>query len=49
MKSETKKKLELLKSLGLSENEISELLDSQSILDQSQEFKREEIEEEEEF
>jgi len=46
---ETKKKLEFLKSLGLSENEISELLDSQSILDQSQEFKREEIEEEEEF
>ena len=49
MKSETKKKLEFLKSLGLSENEISELLDSQSILDQSQEFKREEIEDEEEF
>jgi len=47
MKAETKKKLEFLKSLGLSENEISELLDLQSIIYQSQEFKKEEIEEDE--
>ena len=47
MKAETKKKLDFLLSLGLSQNEVNELLDSQEILDQSQEFKKEEVEEEE--
>ena len=47
MKAETKKKLEFLISMGLTQNEINELLDSQNLLDQSQEFKREEVEEEE--
>ena len=32
--------------LGLNQNEINELLDSQEMLDQSQEFKKEEVEEE---
>ena len=48
MKAETKKKLEFLIYMGLTQNEINELLDSQNLLDQSQEFKREEVEEEEE-
>jgi len=47
MKAETKKKLEFLKSLGLDQNEINELLDIENILNQSQEFQKEEIEEEE--
>jgi hypothetical protein len=47
MKAETKKKLDFLLSLGLSQNEVNELLDSQEILDQSREFKKEEVEEEE--
>jgi len=33
--------------LGLNQNEINEILDSQEILNQSQEFKREEILEDE--
>jgi len=49
MKAETKKKLEFLMELGLNQNEINELLDSQDILDQSQEFKKEEVEEEEDY
>ena len=46
MKAETKKKLQFLMELGLNQNEINELLDSQEMLDQSQEFKKEEVEEE---
>ena len=46
MKAETKRKLEFLMELGLNQNEINELMDSQSILDQSQEFEK--IKEEEE-
>jgi len=46
MKAETKKKLQFLMELGLNQNEINELLDSQDMLDQSQEFKKEEVEEE---
>jgi len=48
MKSETKKKLKFLMELGLNQNEINEILDSQNILDQSQDFKEEKVEEEEE-
>ena len=47
MKAETKKKLQFLMELGLNQNEINELLDSQEMLDQSQEFKKEEILEDE--
>jgi hypothetical protein len=46
MKAETKRKLEFLMELGLNQNEINELMDNQSILDQSQEFEK--IREEEE-
>ena len=46
MKAETKKKLQFLMELGLNQNEINELLDSQEMLDQSQEFKKEVVEEE---
>jgi hypothetical protein len=46
MKAETKKKLEFLISLGLNQNEINELMDSQNLLDESQEFER--VKEEEE-
>ena len=46
MKAETKKKLQFLMELGLNQNEINELLDSHEMLDQSQEFKKEEVEEE---
>ena len=46
MKAETKKKLQFLMELGLNQNEINELLDAQDMLDQSQEFKKEEVEEE---
>jgi hypothetical protein len=47
MKAEIKKKLEFLIELGLNKNEISEIMDAQEILNQSQEFKREEILEDE--
>ena len=47
MKAETKKKIEFLMEMGLTQNEINELLDNQSILDESKEFKKEEIEDEE--
>ena len=47
MKSETKKKLEFLISLGLTQNEINEIMDSQNLLDQSQEFEKVNEEEEE--
>jgi hypothetical protein len=47
MKAEIKKKLEFLIELGLNQNEINEILDSQEILNQSQEFKKEEILEDE--
>ena len=47
MKAETKKKLEFLMELGLTQNEINELLDNQSILDESKEFKKEEVDEDE--
>jgi hypothetical protein len=46
MKAETKKKLEFLISLGLNQNEINELMDSQNLLDESQEFEK--VKEEEE-
>ena len=49
MKAETRKKLEFLISLGLNKNEINELMDSQEILDQSQEFQRVEEDEEEDY
>jgi len=48
MNAETKKKLEFLMDLGLSKNEISELLDSQFLLDQSQEFEKIKEEEDDE-
>jgi hypothetical protein len=48
MKAEIRKKLEFLIELGLNQNEINEILDSQEILNQSQEFKKEEIFEDEE-
>jgi DNA-binding transcriptional MerR regulator len=47
MKAEIKKKLKFLIELGLSQNEINEILDAQEILNQSQEFKKEEIFEDE--
>ena len=47
MKAETKKKLQFLIDLGLNQNEINEILDAQEILNQSQEFKKEEILEDE--
>ena len=47
MKSEIKKKLQFLIELGLNQNEINEILDAQEILNQSQEFKKEEILEDE--
>ena len=47
MKSETKKKLEFLISLGLTQNEINEIMDSQNLLDKSQEFEKVNEEEEE--
>jgi hypothetical protein len=47
MKAEIRKKLEFLIELGLNQNEINEILDSQEILNQSQEFKKEEILEDE--
>jgi len=46
MKAETKKKIEFLMEMGLTQNEINELMVSQSIIDESQEFKKDEIEEE---
>jgi hypothetical protein len=49
MKAETKKKLEFLISLGLNQNEINELMDSQNLLDESQEFERVKEEEEEDY
>lgn len=48
MKAEIKKKLQFLIELGLNQNEINEILDSQEILNQSREFKKEEIFEDEE-
>jgi len=48
MKAEIRKKLEFLIELGLNQNEINEILDSQEILNQSQEFKKEEVIEDEE-
>jgi len=47
MNSEIKKKLQFLIELGLNQNEINEILDAQEILNQSQEFKKEEILEDE--
>ena len=47
MKAEIKKKLQFLIELGLNQNEINEILDSQECLNQSQEFKKEEIIEDE--
>jgi DNA-binding transcriptional MerR regulator len=47
MKAEIKKKLQFLIELGLSQNEINEILDAQEILNQSQEFKKEEVFEDE--
>jgi hypothetical protein len=47
MNSEIKKKLQFLIELGLNQNEINEILDSQEILNQSQEFKKEEVLEDE--
>ena len=49
MKAETKKKLEFLISIGLNQNEINELMDSQNLLDQSQEFEKVKEEEEEDY
>lgn len=49
MKAETKKKLEFLISLGLNQNEINELMDSQNLLDQSQEFEKVKEDEEEDY
>jgi len=46
MKAETKKKIEFLMEMGLTQNEINELMVSQSIIDESQEFKKDEVEEE---
>lgn len=39
MKAETKKKIEFLMEMGLAQNEINELMCSQSILDRAQEEK----------
>jgi hypothetical protein len=47
MNSEIKKKLQFLIELGLNQNEINEILDSQEILNQSQEFKKEDVLEDE--
>lgn len=47
MKAEIKKKLQFLIELGLNQNEINEILDAQEILNQSQEFKKEEVFEDE--
>jgi hypothetical protein len=47
MKAEIRKKLEFLIELGLNQNEINEILDAQEILNQSQEFKKEEVLEDE--
>ena len=47
MKAEIKKKLQFLIDLGLNQNEINEILDAQEILNQSQEFKKEEVFEDE--
>ena len=47
MNSEIKKKLQFLIELGLNQNEINEILDAQEILNQSQEFKKDEIPEDE--
>jgi hypothetical protein len=47
MKAEIKKKLQFLIELGLNQNEINEILDAQEILNQSQEFKKEEVLEDE--
>jgi len=47
MNSEIKKKLQFLIELGLNQNEINEILDAQEILNQSQEFKKEEVLEDE--
>jgi hypothetical protein len=47
MKAEIKKKLQFLIELGLNQNEINEILDAQECLNQSQEFKKEEILEDE--
>jgi DNA-binding transcriptional MerR regulator len=47
MNSEIKKKLKFLIELGLNQNEINEILDAQEILNQSQEFKKEEVFEDE--
>ena len=47
MKAEIKKKLQFLIELGLNQNEINEILDKQEILNKSQEYKKEEVEEEE--
>jgi hypothetical protein len=47
MNPEIKKKLKFLIELGLNQNEINEILDAQEILNQSQEFKKEEILEDE--
>jgi len=48
MNAKTKKKLEFLKELGLCQNEINEILDKQEIINESQEFVKEEILEDEE-
>ena len=47
MKAGIKKKLQFLIELGLNQNEINEILDKQEILNKSQEYKKEEVEEEE--
>jgi len=47
MKAETKRKLEFLMELGLSQNEINELMDAQNLLDESQEFEKVKEEEDE--
>jgi hypothetical protein len=47
MKAEIKKKLQFLIELGLNKNEINEILDKQEILNKSQEYKKEEVGEEE--
>ena len=46
MKAETKKKLQFLMELGLTQNEINELMVSQFIIDEFNELKKEEVEEE---
>jgi hypothetical protein len=47
MKAETKRKLELLMELGLSQNEINELMDAQNLLDESHDFEKIKEEEDE--